>query len=105
MVTRNPNYDTGPSLDDQVLVAGDLDEALTMAQGDDEVFIAGGAEIYRIALERVDRLHLTRLHASFEGDTYLPKIDFDRFDLTHDERHDEDSKAPCTFSFLIYDRK
>lgn len=54
-----------------VTVAGSVDEALAVATG--EVFIAGGAEIYRQTLARADRLYLTLIDASFPGDTWFPE--------------------------------
>ncbi|MFQ5930282.1 MAG: dihydrofolate reductase, partial [Acidobacteriota bacterium] len=58
-----------------VLVAHSLNEAVKMASGDDEVFIAGGAQIYRQTLARADRLYLTLIHEDFEGDAYFPQFD------------------------------
>ena len=45
--------------------------------------IGGGAYIYRMALARdlVDRLYITRIHAEIDGDTFLPAIDFDDWEL------------------------
>ena len=46
--------------------------------GDDEAFVIGGAEMYREALPRADRLYLTRVRADVEGDTYFPEVDMER---------------------------
>lgn len=54
-----------------------LDEALRIAEAaeDDEPFIAGGAQIFDLALHGADRMYLTRIHAEVEGDTYFPEFD------------------------------
>ena len=55
-----------PEVPDGVLLAGSLNEAieLSLAAGDDEVYVAGGGTIYALALPVSDRLYLTRVHAS-----------------------------------------
>ena len=57
-----------------VLVAHSIDQALQMVAGDDEVFVAGGAQIYQQMLPRADRLYLTSIHEEFEGDTDFPQM-------------------------------
>lgn len=55
-------------------MAGSLEEALARA-GDGEVFVVGGAEIYREALPRAARIYLTRVEGAFPADTFFPKLD------------------------------
>ena len=71
--------------------------------GDDEPFIIGGGQIYKLALERnlVDKIYLTKVHYSFEGDTFFPELsaewkEIDRID------HQADEKNNYNFSFIIY---
>ena len=66
---------SSPSLPEGVLLAGSLEEALRIAaaSGEDEAFVAGGAEIYARALSTADRLLITRVHCSPEGDTFFPE--------------------------------
>lgn len=52
-----------------VVLAGSLNEALTMLENDDEVFICGGASVYKEAMPLCDRLYLTVIERDFEGDT------------------------------------
>jgi dihydrofolate reductase len=87
-------------------IVGSLERALETAAADDEPFIGGGAQIYRVALARdlVDRIYLTRIHAEVEGDTFLPEIDFDEWDLVSEERHEADEKNEFPYSFLVYER-
>jgi dihydrofolate reductase len=85
-------------------VEGAIDVAA--ATGDDEPFIGGGAQIYRLALGRdlVDRIYLTRIHAEVEGDTRFPDIDFDDWNLLTEEHHEADEKNKFPYSFLVYER-
>ena len=56
-------------------VAHSLDEALALAGDAPEVFVIGGAELYRLALPRADRLYLTLVDAEYPGDTVFPELD------------------------------
>ena len=103
VVTRQPNY----RIDDVgVAVAASLDEALKIAEaGDDtEAFIVGGAELYREALPRADRLYLTRVRAQVEGDTYFLKFDDAEWRQVSSEHHADDTKNEYPFNFELYQR-
>ena len=91
---------------DGVRVVQSVEEALELAAADDEPFIGGGAQIYRIALARdlVDRIYLTRIHADVEGDTHFPEIDLDEWELISEEHHEADEKNEFAYSFLVYER-
>jgi dihydrofolate reductase len=69
-----------------VIVAHDLEEALSRASG--EIFIAGGGEIYAQTLARAERLYITHVHRAVEGDTHFPAIDPARWQPTEREPHD-----------------
>ena len=83
-----------------------LDEALAIAEaaGDDEPFVAGGAEIYRLALPRADRLYLTRVHARPAGDVRFPTLDAERWRLIERLEREPDERNLHRLSFETYDR-
>ncbi|NET72900.1 MAG: dihydrofolate reductase [Sphaerospermopsis sp. SIO1G2] len=71
IVTRQQDYQA-PGCE----VVHDLDEAIALAyESDDDPFILGGAEIYRLALPQCSRLFLTEIDAEHQGDTYFPAVD------------------------------
>ena len=90
-----------------VFVARSVEEALEIAFGDDEPFIGGGSQIYRIALARdlVDRIYLTRIHAEVEGDTHFPDFDLSEWELVSEEHHEADEMNEFDYSFLVYERR
>ena len=88
-----------------VLVAHSIDQALHVVAGDDEVFVAGGAQIYQQMLPRADRLYLTSIHEEFEGDTNFPEFEESDWQLISEENQEPDAKNPYTYSFLIYEKK
>ncbi|MFP4023420.1 MAG: dihydrofolate reductase [Thiohalospira sp.] len=100
IITRDKDYTA-----DGCIVVHSLEEALKKAENDSEPFIIGGGKIYEQALPLVDRIYLTKIHHSFEGDTYFPEINMDEWELTekHDFEPDEKNKFP--FSILVLDRK
>jgi dihydrofolate reductase len=65
-----------------------------------QIFIIGGAEIYRLALPRLDRLYLTEIHQKIDGDAFFP----DFSDQEFKEVHREERSEPFPFSFLEYRR-
>jgi dihydrofolate reductase len=102
VVTRDRGFHA-----DGVLVAHSVEEALALARDDDEPFIGGGAEIYRVALERelVDRLYVTRVHAVVEGDTSFPPVDWTGWLLADRIDRPADDKNPHPCSFEVWDRR
>jgi dihydrofolate reductase len=69
VVTRRADY-AAPG----ALVVHSLADALAACTGDDEVFVIGGAEIYREALPLADRIYLTRIDADYAGDAFFPPL-------------------------------
>ena len=82
-----------------------IEEAIAVCEQDDCPFITGGAEIYRLALPMVNELHLTKVHKEIDGDTFLPEIDWDQWELVSSERHEQDKKNKVDYSFEIYHRR
>ena len=94
------------TLPEGVQRAGSLEEALAKAAaaGEDEAFVAGGAQIYTLALPRADRLYLTKIHAAIEGDTRLPELTESEWHLLSQEDHEPEGKNEYSYSFLTYER-
>jgi len=79
-----------------------LDEALEQVREEDEVYVIGGAEIYRAALPHASRIYLTRVHAVVEGDTFFPQVDPAEWGVTTLGRQPQDAENEyaCTFELL-----
>jgi dihydrofolate reductase len=101
VVTRSLRFEAAGAT-----VVHSLEEALEVSKKDEEPFVGGGAYIYRMALARdlVDRLYLTRVHAEVEGDTFLPEIDFDDWELISSEHHEPDEKNVYACTFEVWER-
>src|SRR3989338_10086277 len=71
----------------------------------EEVFIIGGAEIYKQAIPIADRLYITHIEAEDENaDTFLPTIDKQEWKLISEESHQKDEKNPFDYTFSIYEK-
>jgi dihydrofolate reductase len=86
------------------LTAHSLKEAIRMAGEDEEIFIMGGAQIYREALSVADRMYITRVERDYEGDTSFPEIDFSQWKLVDVVRHERGEEYESPFEFRTYDR-
>lgn len=84
--------------------AHSLQEAIAMAEGDEEIFIIGGAQIYAEALSVADRMYITRVERDYEGDTSFPKIDYSQWRLVSEQRYERGEEFDAPFAFLCYDR-
>src|SRR3989344_3873209 len=115
VITRNRDFHA-----DGCLIAHSLDEALALAsatapgvalpppslasKNDPEIFVIGGAEIYRAALARTNRLYLTRVHATIAGDTHFPEFDETEWREISRERHKRDERHAYAYSFVVLER-
>ena len=91
-----------------IMVVDDLDDAIDAAEkiarqnNASEIMVAGGAEIYRQTFDMVDRLYMTTVHATPEGDTRFPSLDESEWKviLTDRLRASERDSAPTTYRVL-----
>lgn len=89
------------------LVAHSLQEAVEQAKQLEEemICIIGGAEIYRQALPLTDKIYLTRIHHTFEGDAYFPELKEENWVVSEQEYHEADEKNKYSFSFMTLEPK
>lgn len=103
VLTRDPGF---AAAHDDVLVAHDFEAALALARqrGDDEAFAFGGEDVYAMALERADAIHLTTVHAEVEGDAFFPEFDESAWHLVSETRHEADARNEYAFTTRHYER-
>ena len=88
-----------------VLTAHTLEQALDYVSEEDEVMIIGGSTIYELALPRADRLYLTYVEITCEGDAWFPEFDIERWRVVASEQHRADEKNSSDYRFVNYERK
>jgi dihydrofolate reductase len=81
-------------------VVDSIEAALALCKDEPEVFIVGGAEIYRLLLHLTNRIYLTIIHKEFEGDSFFPEIDKQEWREVSREDHQPDEKNLLPYSFI-----
>lgn len=85
-----------------------LEDAIHYAKNNNEteLFIIGGGQIYREAIEKnlVDKMYITHIHQAFEGDTFFPEFDNEKWKKISEEKHLSDEKHKYSFSFVVYQK-
>ncbi|KUP06494.1 dihydrofolate reductase [Bacillus coahuilensis p1.1.43] len=71
-------------------------------QSSEEYMVIGGSQIYKEFLPFADKLEVTLIHDTFEGDTYFPTIDWDMFKLIEQVQGERDKHNPYSFEFRTY---
>ncbi len=92
VVTRQENF----RVPEEVLVYHSVHDAFA-AHKDEDIFVIGGAEIYRQTIDKADTLYITRVHQKVEGDARFPDIQSDEWKIATEENHDG-------YSFVTYNR-
>jgi dihydrofolate reductase len=102
VITKNTEY----SIPEGHMVAHSLEEAIQICIGKklDQVFVIGGAEIYRQALPLADELMVTEVHAMPEGDVFFPEIDKNEWTELSTTSFKKDEKNQYDFDFVVYKR-
>ena len=101
VVSRDPAYQANGAT-----LAASLDDAVRQAAAQtraEEVFVIGGAELYRQALPLADRLYLTEIEQDFDGDVFFP--DFSPQDWEEISRQPGRGTSGPQFSFVVYQRR
>jgi dihydrofolate reductase len=107
IITRNEDY--APSIPEgrekDVLVVTSMDAALLKAMHDEQPFIIGGGEIYNLGMEVADKIELTRVHSTFDADTFFPEINKSQWEKISEIRHEKDEKHNFAFTYETWERK
>ena len=104
VITRNADW-SAPG----TRVVGSLADALKLAKaqadldGADEVMVIGGATLYREAIDQVDRMYVTQVYASPDGDAFFEAPDQEKFTRTTVDDHAGDDASPA-HSYEVWDR-
>ncbi len=101
VITRNKNYQK-----EGAVVVNTMEEALKISEEDNQPFIIGGGEIYKMGLPIADKIELTRVHGTFEGaDTFFPEFSKEEWKLISEVEHGKDEKHKYSFTYETWVRK
>jgi dihydrofolate reductase len=101
VLTRNPKWRGHGAMRVE-----SLDEALKIASTmeTDELMVIGGAELYRQALPRARRIHLTRIHVEPWGDTLFPDLEPGEWKEVERSEYASDERNAFDMTFLTLER-
>jgi len=101
IITRNKNW-----VSEDVTVVHTIEEAIALATkfSYNELLVIGGGEIYEMALPLAQKIWLTRVHTTIEGDVYFPKLNAD-WELVSSTQNAADEKHKFSFDFECWKRK
>lgn len=100
VITRNKDYKK-----EGAIVVHSMEDALTYAKEDPQPFIIGGGEIYVMGLRYTDKIELTRVHSTFDVDTYFPEISLADWKLINEVHHEKDERHQYAFTYQTWIRK
>lgn len=103
ILTRKQNFKTEHA---NVFVFHEILNSINFAleNGETELFIIGGSQIYELGMKFTERMYITEVNGSPRGDTYFPKFSEKDWREVSRIHHDSDEKHEYSFDFVVYDR-
>jgi dihydrofolate reductase len=89
---------------DGCVMAYSIEDAIAKCDEDKENFIVGGGSVYRQFLKYVNKLYVTKVHQSFDADTFFPAIDLKEWRLIEEHHVKANEKNRFDYTYLIYIR-
>ncbi|AVI50225.1 diacylglycerol kinase [Pukyongia salina] len=100
VITRNKDYSA-----DGITVVHSMEKALELSKTDNQPFIIGGGEIYTQGLDVAQKIELTRVHGTFDADTYFPEIPESDWELVEEHYHPVDERHDHAFTYETWVRR
>ncbi len=101
IISRNAKYD---ALGCKVFTSLEACLEYVKTLNQDEIFIIGGGQIYKLGLELADRMYITEIDAEFDGDAFFPEWDKSLWNEVSRKHHAKDERHEFAFDFVTYDR-
>jgi dihydrofolate reductase len=100
IISRQEDY-----LVEKCIIVNSLEKAIEKAKNDTEIFIIGGGQIYKDAIKYANKIYLTKINHSFEGDTFFPIINPEDWELKEQQSFEPNEKNPYCYSFITLYRR
>jgi len=81
-----------------------IDDAVALVKNEEKAFIIGGATIYKLFIDRIDTLYLTRINANFDADVFFPNVNFNEWNLIEEVVYEKDDKNEFDMRFQVFKR-
>ncbi|KVV13797.1 dihydrofolate reductase [Flavobacterium sp. TMP13] len=99
IITRQLDYQA-----EGCLIVDSIEKALQLCPNDQDSYIIGGGEIYKLALPFANCLEITRVHGEFEGDAFFPTIQPEEWKLIESEFNAKDERHAYDYTYETYDK-
>ncbi|MFT6851284.1 MAG: dihydrofolate reductase [Sphingobacteriales bacterium] len=99
IITRQKKYEV-----EGATVVSSIEKAIEICDKNDEIFIAGGAEIYRQTLDMVSKIYLTHVHETFKGDAFFLPLNLEVWKQTQAILVPKDDKNPHDCTFMVFEK-
>ncbi|QSB26927.1 dihydrofolate reductase [Flavobacterium sp. CLA17] len=100
IITRQKDYNP-----QGCIVVDSIEKALAVCPAEEDSYIIGGGEIYNLGLPYADIIEITKVHYTFEADTFFPKINKNEWQLVEAETNLKDEKHQYDYTYETYIRK
>ena len=100
VITRQMDYNC-----EGCILVHDLKTAIDKVPVDQHAYVVGGGDIFDMAINLADKIELTRVHTTIEGDAFFPEIDAKKWNLVWEERHEVAEKQNNPLKFSTFVRK
>lgn len=102
VITRNKDWEY-----EGVDVVHSIEEAVQKAEsyGVKEIFVIGGAEIFKTSLSAANRIYLTRIQQDFDGDVFFPEVSEKEWELTSSRYCEADEKNAYPHTYQVWNRR
>ncbi len=100
VITRQSDYNP-----EGCIVVDSIEKAIAICPENEDSYIIGGGEIYNLGMSHADILEITKVHHSFEADTYFPEIDKTDWLLVESEENFKDEKHLYDYTYETFIRR
>ncbi|MHC0439996.1 dihydrofolate reductase [Flavobacterium sp. 3-210] len=100
IITRQNDYNP-----EGCIVVDSIEKAIAVCPENEDSYIIGGGEIYNLALPFTDIIEITKVHHTFDADTFFPKINENEWILVESEENFKDEKHLYDYTYETYIRK
>ena len=100
IMTRDKDYKANGCI-----VVNSREDALKAAEGNNEIMVIGGAEIYKLFFPIANRLYVTKVHGSFKGDAYFPEFNENEWVKVKEKFAGKDDENKYSYTITVLERK
>ena len=90
--------------DERVEIIRDISELDKYIKDEEEHFVIGGASVYGLLLDKVNKMYITRINEDFEGDAYFPQFDEKKWKIVEQIKGPRDEENPYDYDYITYER-